>query len=110
AAHDGDAQWPPQLRARARAEGKGQTAEEGGHGRHHDGTEAQETGLVDRFRRRLASLALRLQGEGDNNDRVLLNDADEEKYADEGDDAEGRPEELQGEDGPPARRRQGGEN
>src|SRR5215475_12296285 len=58
AANDGDAEGPAQLGARARAEGEGQAAEERGHGRHHDGSEAKETGLVDGLRGRLALLAL----------------------------------------------------
>src|SRR6266545_3554836 len=109
-AHDGDAERPPQLRAGARAEGEGQAAEEGGHRRHHDGPEAQETGLIDRFRGRLACFALRLQGEVDHHDGVLLHDADEEDDADERDDIEMRAEELKGEDGAHPGRRQRGEN
>src|SRR5215813_3308752 len=110
AAHDGDAEGTAQLRARARAEGQGQATEERGHGRHHDGPEAEEAGLEDRLRGWLAPLALRFQGEIDHHDGVLLHDADEQDDADEGDDVEVRAEDLQSQDGPHARRGQRGQN
>jgi hypothetical protein len=60
-------------------------AEEGGHGRHHDGAEAQDR-LVDRLERRELLVALRLDREVDHHDGVFLTDTDEEDDADEADD------------------------
>ncbi len=58
----------------------------------------------------LALLALRLQGEVDHHDAVLLDDADEQDDADEGDEAEIRAADQQGQQGPHPGRRQGGED
>src|ERR1700730_2795295 len=110
AADDGDAERAPELRARARPEGQGQAAQKRRHRRHHDGTEAQETGLVDRISRCLALFALRLQREVDHHDRVLLHDADQQDDADQRDDVQVRLEELKREDGADARRGQRREN
>src|SRR5208282_4512082 len=52
-ANDGDSEGAPQFGADAGAESQGQGAEEGGHGRHHDGTETQQAGFVDGVERRL---------------------------------------------------------
>src|SRR3984885_13423598 len=51
AAYDRDAERTSQLRARTRSERQRQTAEQRRHGRHHDGAEAQQTGLKDRLLR-----------------------------------------------------------
>src|SRR6516165_6587105 len=53
-----DAEWLPKLAAVAHAERKRQRAEQGGHGRHHDGTEAKQAGFANRFKRAESSLAL----------------------------------------------------
>ncbi len=66
----------------------GTPAQQRRHGGHHDGPEAQQAGLIDRFARRLAFLALRLQREVDHHDGVLLHDADQQDDADQRDDAE----------------------
>jgi hypothetical protein len=77
-ADDGDAQRLAQLRADAHADGQRKPAEQGSHGGHHDGAEAQQAGLIDGFDRRQALLALGLQGEVDHHDGVLFHDADQQ--------------------------------
>src|SRR6266436_5731862 len=62
-ADDGDTQGTAQLRANASAKSKRESAEECGHGGHHDGAKAQQAGLVDGFDRTLAFQALRLHSE-----------------------------------------------
>src|SRR5690349_23668487 len=47
AADDGDTERLTQLRSHAGAESERQTAEQRGHGGHHDGAEAQEASLED---------------------------------------------------------------
>ena len=54
------------------------------HRRHHDRPEPDQARLVDRFERRLAFAALRLEGEVNHHDAVLLHQADEHDDADEG--------------------------
>ncbi len=68
--------------------GQRNAAEQRGHGGHHDGAEAQQAGLVDRFGRVLAVLALGLEREVDDHDAVLLHNADEQDDADDADDAQ----------------------
>src|SRR3569832_1641903 len=67
--HHCDAEGAPRLGAHTRTEGDGQHAENGGEGRHHDGTEAHEAGLDDGVARRGLALAAHLQRV------VLLDDA-----------------------------------
>ena len=84
AADDGHAQRTPQLGTSSRAERQRHCAKQRGECRHHDGTEAQQTRLVNRVHRRLAFLALRLQREVNHHDGVLLHDADQQDDADQG--------------------------
>ena len=58
------------------------------HGRHHDGTEAQQAGFVDRVGRVLSVLALAFQREVHHHDAVFLHDADQQDDADDGDHAQ----------------------
>src|ERR1700757_4363358 len=88
AADDRDAERIAQFGSRAGSEGKGQAAQQGRHGRHHDWTKTQERGLVDGFFGRLAFLTFCFQGEVDHHDGVLLHDADEQDDAYQGDDIE----------------------
>ena len=67
---------------------KRQCAENRGHGRHQDRPESQQAGLVDRFARRLALVALGVEREVDHHDRVFLHDADQKDDADDGDDGQ----------------------
>ena len=53
-ADDGDAEGAAEFGAGAGAEGQGQSAEEGGHGGHENGAEAQDAGLKDRLSGTLA--------------------------------------------------------
>ncbi len=80
------------------------------HGGHHDGTEPQQAGLINRFFWRLAFLTLGFQGEIDHHDGVLLHNADQQNDADERDDVEILVEEHQRRDSPHAGRGQSGKN
>ena len=84
AADDRDAHRPAQFRAGAVFQRQRQRAEQRGHRRHHDRTEPQQAGLVNRFLRRQSLLALRIQREINHHDRVLLHDADQQDDPDQG--------------------------
>ena len=84
-AHDRNAE---RLRkAGAEAQRQRQRAEDRGERRHHDGTEAHQAGLIDRFARRQPLLAFRVEREVDHHDGVLFDDADEQQHADQGEQA-----------------------
>ena len=53
--------------------------------RHHDRPEARKAGLVNRLRRRQPALAFAVEREVHHHDAVLLDDADQQDDADEGD-------------------------
>src|SRR5579863_4953711 len=99
-----------QFRADAGTQRERQSAEQRGHGRHHDGTEAEQAGLIDGVDGILAFLALGFEGEVDHHDGVFLDDADQQDDADEGDDAELRPADDQRENRADARGRQRGKD
>ena len=88
---------------------KWQSPQQRSHGRHHDRSEAQQSGLVDRFFGRQSFFAFGVQGEINHHDRILLHDPDQEDDADEGNEREIMVREDQGEQGPDAGRRQAGE-
>src|SRR5229473_89264 len=88
ATDDGDAERMAQLRSGAGAEHQRQGAEQRRRRRHQNRAQAQQASLVDGLARRLALLALGIEGEVDHHDGVLLDDADQENDADDGDDAE----------------------
>ena len=90
----------------AEAERERKRAEDRGECRHHDGTEAHQAGLIDRLARGKPAVAFRLEREIDHHDGVLLDDADEEQDADEGEEREGRVRDDEGENRADARRRQ----
>jgi hypothetical protein len=48
AANDCDSKWPPQLRACAPAERQRDATQDRAAGRHHDWTESEKTGFIDR--------------------------------------------------------------
>src|SRR5262249_4694415 len=87
-ADDGVAQRLTELRTCAGADHQRHAAEQRGHRRHQDRPEPQRARLVDRIPRTEAVLALLLEREIDQHDAVLLDDADQENDADDGDDAE----------------------
>src|SRR5262250_1983236 len=60
-AHDRDAERMPQFRSGARSQRQRQSRKESREGRHHDGTKAEQTGLINCLLGRLALLALRVQ-------------------------------------------------
>ena len=62
---------------------QGKAAQKGCHGGHHDGTEAQQASLEDRFFRRLVLDTFGLEREVDHHNRVLLHDSDQKNDADQ---------------------------
>ena len=98
---------PTEFRPRPGAQRQRQCAEERGHGRHQDRAEAQQAGLENRVRWSFAFLPLRLQGEVDHHDAVLLHDADQKDDADDGNHVEVLVEEHQREQGAQDRGRAG---
>ena len=94
AADDGDAQRPAQFRAFAEADGQGQRAQAGGQRRHQDGPEAQQAGLAHRLIRRESARSLGVEREVDDQDGVLLDDADQQEQADQRDDGQLQPEDA----------------
>src|SRR5215472_2429131 len=109
-ADNGDAERLAQLRTGAAAQHEGERPQDRRHGRHQDWPEAQQAGLVDRLPRRLAFVALRVQGEVDHHDRVLLDDANQQHDSDDGDDVELVPGDHQAQQGADPGRGQGGED
>src|SRR6266481_2244274 len=109
AAYDGDSQGTAKLGAHAGAESQRQTAEQRGHGGHHDGPEAQKARFVDGVERRLAFLALGFEREVDHHDGVLFHDANQQNDADQRDNTEFRAEHQQSQDGAYAGGRQRGQ-
>src|SRR4051812_19187909 len=87
-ADDCDTEWTPQLGPGALSKCDWHSAEQGGEGRHHDRPETQQASLVDRLARAFAFEPLRLEGEVDHHDRVLLDDTDQENDADHRDHAQ----------------------
>ena len=73
----------PRVSAGAERERDRQAAHQRGHRGHHDRPEPRQTGLADRFFGRPAFLALRVKGEVDHHDGVLLHDPDQHDDADE---------------------------
>src|SRR6267142_3378415 len=109
-ADHGDAERPAQFGADAGAEGERETAEEGGHGGHHDGAEAEEAGFIDGVCRIFAVVAFGVEGEVHHHDAVLFDDADQKDEADDGYDAEIQMEKNQGKESADARGGQGGKD
>src|SRR5882724_13006207 len=97
AADDADAQRATKLGTGAGAEGEWKRAEQGGHGGHQDGAEAQHAGFEDGVFGAFPAFAFGLEGKVDHHDGVFLDDADEENDADDGDDVEVLLEEHKGE-------------
>ena len=100
------AQRLAQLGAGAAAQHQRQAAQDRAHRRHHDRTEAQDAGLVDRLLGRQVALALGAQREVHHHDAVLLDDADQHDDADQRDHAEIEAEQQQHQQRADAGRRQ----
>ncbi len=64
------------------------SAQQRGHGGHHDGAEAQETGLINGIVGSFSLFALGFQRKVNHHDGVLLHDADEQDDADDGHDGQ----------------------
>ena len=79
-----DAERTAKFGADAGARGQRDAGQQRGHGRHHDGAEAQQAGFVNGLGGVLAVLALGLQGEVHHHNAVLLDDADQQDDADDG--------------------------
>ena len=109
-AHHGNAQRTPQLRTHALAQRQRNARQQRGHRGHHDGTESQQAGIVDRIGRVLSVLALALQCKVDHHDSVFLHNADQQNDADDGDDAEVLLEKMSASNAPTPGRRQRGKN
>ena len=87
-ANHGNAQRTTELRTHALTQSQRKTRQQCGHGGHHDGAEAQQAGIIDRIRGDLDMLSFSLNRKVDHHDSVLLDNADQENDADDGDDAE----------------------
>ena len=98
-----------QFRAGAPAHRNGQRSEQGRHGGHHDGTEAQQASFPDRILRTRPARS-RLDGKIDHHDGVLLDDAHQQDDADDGDDGELDIKQMQNQQRTEARRRQTRQN
>ena len=109
-ANDGYAQGLAQLGALAKANGQGQGTERCRHGGHEDGPKTQQTRLAHGLQRRDAARALGLERKVDDHDGVLLDDANQQKHADERNDGELHVEKHERQHRAHARRRQGGEH
>jgi hypothetical protein len=72
-----------ELRAGAVAQHQRHAAQHGRHRGHQYGAEAQQAGPADRFERRHAVIPLGHDGEVDQHDAVLLDDADQQHQADQ---------------------------
>ena len=99
AADNGDAERPPQFRARADGNDQRQRAQHGGKRGHQDRPESRKAGLMDGLLRRQAQPPLAVEGEVHHHDAVLLHDADQQDDADEGDHRQFRAGDLEREQG-----------
>src|SRR5882724_10965113 len=98
ATDDGNAEWPAKFGADAMANSERKGAEERGHGGHENGAEAKQASFVNGLDRREAFLRFGLNGEIDHEDRVFLDDANEQDDADQSDKSELNLEEHHGEE------------
>src|SRR6516164_4743825 len=87
-ADDGVAERLADFGAGSSAEHERHGAEHRRHRRHENRPETLDAGLVDSLFRREALLALGMKGEVDQHDAVLLDDADQQEDANDGDHAQ----------------------
>src|SRR5581483_3121830 len=85
-------------------------AHQSGHGGHHDGTEANQSTLVNGFLRALTFVALSVEREVDHHDGVLFHDTDQHDDSHEGVQVQFLVEDEQGEQCADTGRRQAGKN
>src|SRR5215471_73341 len=85
-------------------------AEHRRHRRHENRAETLDASLIDRLLRRETLLALGMKGEVDHHDPVLLDDADQQEDADDGDHAQIEAKRHQQQDRPDSRGWQGRQN
>src|SRR5205823_14415676 len=109
-AHDGDPEGTPGLGALAHAQRDRERAHERRHRGHHDGPKPDAARLEDRLARRLALRALRVEGEVDHHDAVLLHEPHEHDHAHEGVHAQLHPEQHQRDQRAEPGKRQGRED
>src|SRR6202020_1755207 len=81
-AHHRDSQGTANLGPDTLTRCEGDTSEQRRHGGHHDGTKAQQAGLVNCLCSVQTVFSLRLQREVDDHDAVLLDNTDEQDDAD----------------------------
>jgi len=82
--HHGDSERTAQFRPEAGSESEWKSAEQRGHGGHHDGPKAQQACLKNGLGRRFTSLAFSLKRKIDNHDAVFLHDADQQDDSNDG--------------------------
>src|SRR5204863_7025890 len=109
AADDDEAQGAAAGAVGAEAEGDGQGAHQGGQGGHDDRAEAVHAGVVDGLLGALAFVDA-LEGEVNDHDAVLLDDAHQHEHADEGVEGGDFAEEPEGGQAPHQGDGQGGED
>ena len=90
--------------------GQRDSAQQRGHGGHHDGAKAQQAGLVDRIGRVQAALPFSFQREVDHHDAVLFHNADQQDDADNRHHAQILVKQDEGEQRAHSGRRQGGKD
>ncbi len=84
AAYDADPERTPQFRTGAGRQRQRQSSKKRRHCRHHDRTESQQAGLINRFLGRLPC-SLGFDREIDHHDGVLFHDADQQNDSDQRD-------------------------
>ena len=105
-----DAKGPAQFRADAASKREWDSAKQSRHGRHHDGTKAEQACLIDGVRGVQPPMALCVQRKVDHHNAILLHDADQQNKADDRDHAQVLMKEEQRKEGSYTRRGQRGEN
>src|ERR1019366_3635681 len=109
-ADDRDPERFPEFGTNAAAKREGNSAEQRGHGGHHNGAETQQTGLVNGFFGSLAFFPLRFEGEIDHHNGVFLHDTYQKNDADQCNDVEVLVEQNESSDGTDAGGGQRGKN
>src|SRR2546427_3104616 len=95
---DANTEWLAQPRTGAATYRQRQSPKQRRHGRHHDGPEAQQAGLINGFVGRQMFASFGFQSEIYHHNSVLLHDTDQQNDSDQRDYAQIQMKELQGED------------
>src|SRR5208282_3339371 len=109
-ADNGDAERIAEFRTRTSAENQRQSAKEGGHGGHQNGTKAQDASLKNGIPRAFAIDPFGGQRKVDHQNGVLLDDTDQQNNADHGDNAKVLVKDHECKDGADSGGRKGGNN